>query len=90
VQIGPIQGEDAMLLNLRTRDSMENVQAYYEKAIKENRWTVEDKVLDPEVSFWTLKKDDNNAARVQVKKDSATGSLDIFIVRTQKPTAESK
>jgi len=84
VQIGPLQGQDTMTLNLRTRDSMENVQAFYEKAIKENQWTVVEKVLDPEMSVWTLKTDDDNSARVQAKKDPGRSIIDVFLIRAQK------
>lgn len=84
VQIGPIQQAIVMTILLHTRDSMEKVQAFYTQAIKENHWTVTDKLLDPELSEWTLNKDERNNAKVQAKKDPATGSLDISIVRAEK------
>jgi hypothetical protein len=84
VQFGPMQQATVMMLLLHTRDSMEKVQAFYTQAIKENHWTVTDKLLDPELSEWTLNKDERNNAKVQVKKDPKTGSLDISIVRAEK------
>ena len=84
VQIGPVQQASVMTLLLHTRDSMEKVQAFYTQTIKENHWTVTDKLLDPELSEWTLNKDERNNAKVQVKKDPKTGSLDIAIVRAEK------
>lgn len=90
VQIGPIQETNVMTLALHTRDSMEKVQAFYTQAIKENQWTVTDKLLDPEVSEWSLKKDENNNAKVQAKKDPKTGGTDIFLVRAQKISAQPK
>lgn len=84
VQIGPVQQATVMTLLLHTRDSMEKVQAFYTQAIKENNWTVTDKLLDPELSQWTLNKDERNNAKVEVKKDLKTGSLDIAIVRAEK------
>jgi len=84
VQFGPIQQATVMTLLLHTKDSMEKVQAFYTQTIKENHWTVTDKLLDPELSEWTLNKDERNNAKVQVKKDPRTGSLDISIVRAEK------
>lgn len=90
VQFGPMQQATLMTLLLHTRDSMEKVQAFYSQAIKENHWTVTDKLLDPELSEWTLNKDERNNAKVQVKKDPRTGSLDISIVRAEKFEAPPK
>ena len=90
VQIGPIQQANVMTLMLHTRDSMEKVQAFYTQAIKENHWTVTDKILDPELSQWTLNKDERNNAKVEVRKDEKTGSLDIAIVRAEKFAAPPK
>ncbi len=90
VQFGPIQQATVMTLMLHTRDSMEKVQAFYTQAIKENHWTVTDKLLDPELSQWTLNKDERNNAKVEVRKDEKTGSLDISIVRAEKFAAPPK
>jgi hypothetical protein len=90
VQIGPIQQAIVMALMLHTKDSMEKVQAFYTQAIKENHWTVTDKLLDPELSQWTLNKDERNNAKVEVRKDQKTGSLDISIVRAEKFAAPPK
>jgi hypothetical protein len=90
VQIGPIQEANVMTLMLHTRASMEKVQAFYAQAIKENHWTVTDKILDPELSQWTLNKDERNNAKVEVRKDQKTGSLDISIVRAEKFAAPPK
>lgn len=90
VQIGPMQEATVMTLALHTSDPMEKVQAFYAQVIKENRWTVTDKLLDPEVSEWTLNKDENNNAKVQAKKDPKTGGIDIFVIRAQKFPAQPK
>jgi hypothetical protein len=84
VQFGPVQQATVMTLVFRTRDSMEKVQAFYTQAIKENKWTVTDKLLDPELSQWTLNKDERNNAKVEVRKDLKTGLLEIAIVRAEK------
>ena len=84
VQFGPVQQATVMTLVFHTRDSMEKVQAFYTQAIKENKWTVTDKLLDPELSQWTLNKDERNNAKVELKKDLKTGSLEIALVRAEK------
>ena len=90
VQMGPMQEAIVMTLSLHTSDPMEKVQAFYTQVIKENQWTVTDKLLDPEVSEWTLKKDDNNNAKVQAKKDPKTNAIDIYVIRAQKFAPQSK
>jgi hypothetical protein len=73
-----------MTLVLQTADSMDLISAFYQKAIKDNQWTVVDKVIDPEMSEWTLKKGEENGAKIQVKKDPTTSKKDIVIVRGEK------
>jgi len=84
VQIGPVQGFNTMSLGLRTTDSMEKITAFYEQVIKANKWTVVDKLIDPELSEWVLKKGEGNSAKVQVKKDLKTSTMNIVIVRGEK------
>jgi hypothetical protein len=90
VQIGPTQGLNVMTLVLQTGDSMDLIAAFYQKAIKDYQWTVVDKVIDPEVSEWTLKKGEENGLRIQVKKDPTTSKKDIVIVRGEKLEETSK
>jgi hypothetical protein len=90
VQIGPNQGVNMMTLVLQTSDPMDKIAAFYEQVIKNNHWTVVDKTIDPEQSEWLLKKDEENSARIQVKKEVTTCRLcpkdrkNIFIVRGEK------
>jgi len=84
VQIGPVQGVNVMSLVLRTFDSMDKIAAFYEKAISNNKWTVVDKSVGPELSEWTLSKGEDNSAKVQVKKDPQTRAMNIVIVRGEK------
>ena len=63
---------------------MDKIAEFYERIIKENKWTVVDKVRDPEFSEWTLTKGNDNSAKVQVKKDQQSAALDIIIVRGEK------
>lgn len=90
VQLGPIQGLNTMSLAYGTNDSMEKISAFYEKVIKQNKWTVNDKTLDSELSEWNLKKGEDNIAKVQVKKDEQTKGFVIVIVRTEKLDAPGK
>jgi hypothetical protein len=58
--------------------------SHYERVIKDNKWTVIDKVIDPEFSEWSLKKGEGGSAKVQVKKDQQTSAMNILIVRGEK------
>jgi len=84
VQYGPMQGVDTFSALLKTTDPMDKIAEFYERIIKENKWTVVDKVRDPEFSEWTLTKGNDNSAKVQVKKDQQSAALDIIIVRGEK------
>ena len=93
VQVGPIEGLNTMSLGLKSKDSMDKITTFYEQVIKSNKWTVVDKLIDPELSEWILKKGEENNAKVQVKKDLTTGLMNIVIVRTEKleePTKSAK
>lgn len=90
MQIGPNQGLNVMTLLLQTGDSMDMIAAFYQKAIKDNQWTVVDKVIDPDLSEWILKKGEENSARIQVRRDPATSRKNISIVRGEKLEETSK
>lgn len=83
LQYGPLQGKDTATLMLETGDTMDNIVAFYDKAIKSNGWTVVDKIKDQELSNWTLKKGNGNEARIEVRKNPQSNSRYIAIARTQ-------
>ena len=83
MQYGPVQGQDTMSLLLETGDTMNKIVAFYNKAIKSNGWTVSDKLNDPELSTWNLKKGNDNEARIEVRKNPQANSMYIAIARTQ-------
>jgi hypothetical protein len=85
-----MEGVNTMSLAFTTTDPMDKIAAFYEKVIKDNKWTVIDKIIDPEFSEWTLKKGKDNSAKVQVKKDQQTSALNIVMVRGEKLEAPSK
>lgn len=84
VQYGPMQGVNTFSAALKTTDPMDKIAEFYERVIKENKWTVVDKVRDPEFSEWTLTKANDNSAKIQIKKDPQSTALDIIIVRGEK------
>src|SRR5262249_55109538 len=84
---GPMQGHDTISLVLSSADSMDKITAFYEKEIKLNKWTVDDKTLDPEFSEWLLKKGDDQSAKVQVKKQPGKESFIIVVARVGKQDA---
>ncbi|MFP5261761.1 MAG: hypothetical protein ACLGJB_07625 [Blastocatellia bacterium] len=86
IQFGPVQGTDTMSLVLETRDSMDKIAAFYDKAIKSNGWTVDSKTFDPEFAEWNLRKPFDNEGKVQVKRDPRTRAMNIVIARTEKIT----
>ena len=83
MQYGPIQGQDTLSMVLETGDTMDKIVAFYDKAIKSNGWTVSDKLKDVELSSWTLKKGNDNEARIEVRKNPQANSMYIAIARTQ-------
>ena len=84
IRIGPLQGVNTISLALKTTDPMDKITAFYERVIRDNKWTVIDKIIDPEFSEWSLKKGEDNSAKVQVKKDQQTSAMTIVMVRGEK------
>lgn len=89
-QLGPMQGLNTMSLGFTTTDPMDKITAFFERAIKDNKWTVVDKIIDQEFSEWTLKKGEDHNAKVQVKKDERSTAFGIVMVRSEKIGAPSK
>lgn len=90
VQMGANQGVNTVAMVLQTTDTMDMIAAHYEEAIKNNHWTVIDKRIDPELSEWTLKKGEENSAKVLVKKDLQTRRMSIIISRAEKSEEPAK
>lgn len=90
LRVGPIQGVNTMSLGFTTTDPMDKISAFFERVIRDNKWTVSDKIIDPELSEWILAKGADNSAKVQVKKDQRTGAMTIVIVRGEKLDAATK
>lgn len=90
IQLGPIQGLNTMSLAYGSSDPMDKITAFYDRVIKEKKWTVTSRVIDQDLSEWNLKKGEDNTAKVQVKKDEQTRGFVIVMVRTEKLDAPSK
>jgi hypothetical protein len=69
---------------------MDRIAAFYDRAIKDNQWKVNDRIIDPELSEWNLEKGKDNTGKVQVKRDTQTGRLNIIIVRGEKIAQPAK
>lgn len=82
--IGPAEGTNAVTIVMTATDSMAKIAAFYEQVIKSNKWVVSNKIIDPDVSEWVLKKGADDNAKVSVNRDSKTGQITIFIVRSEK------
>jgi hypothetical protein len=90
VQIGPIGELNLASIILQTSDRMDRIAAFYDRAIKDNQWKVNDRIIDPELSEWNLEKGKDNTGKVQVKRDTQTGRLNIIIVRGEKIVQPAK
>jgi|SRR6185369_4784844 len=82
--IGPAEGTNAVTIVYTSADSMDKIAAFFERVIKSNKWVVSNKLIDPDVSEWVLKKGEDDNAKVSVNKDSNTGHMTIFMVRSEK------
>jgi hypothetical protein len=81
--IGPAEGTNAVTTVYTSADSMDKIAAFYERVIKSNKWVVSNKLIDPDISEWVLKKGEDDNAKVTVNKDSNTGHMTIFMVRSE-------
>src|ERR1044072_4605124 len=72
MQYGPIQGQDTLSMVLETGDTMDQIVAFYDKAVKSTGCTVSDKLKDVELSSWTLKKEKDNEAKIELRKNPQT------------------
>jgi hypothetical protein len=84
VQYGPIEGHDTALLVLQTRDQIEKIAAFYDKAAKTAGWTVVNQVKDTGFYKIEIKKGDRDEARIQAMRDERTGMVSIGLSRITK------
>src|SRR5262249_58816073 len=65
-RIGPVQDANVASFVLQSRDSMEKVRTFYEQVIKNQRWTIIDKTIDPELCEWRLSRGEDDSAKIQL------------------------
>lgn len=90
MQYGPQNGLDTAAIVLRTGDSLEKIAAYYDKAAKDNGWTVSSRASDKSFYKVELKKGDSNRATVQAGKDQGANTVTIGITRFELPPQADK
>ena len=90
VQLGPVGELNMVSIILQTSDEMDKIAAFYNQALKDNQWKINDKIIDPEMCEWNLEKGKDNTGKVQVKRDPQTGRKSIIIVRGEKIAESSK
>lgn len=85
MQLGPFQGMSTAAVYLETRDPVEKVAAFYDRAVKSKGWKVVNRLSDPEFFQLDVEKGKLHEGVVKVKRDSATGQTTIAISRLEKP-----
>jgi hypothetical protein len=93
IMYGPIEGTEMFSLVLESSSAMDAIADFYDKAVRDNKWTVVDKTRDPELSEWILKKGEVGEGKIQIKKNPNRNSYYIVIARTEKtaqPAAAQK
>lgn len=85
LQFGPIQGMNTAMIVLETRDSVEKVAAFYDRAAKGKGWKVVNRINDPEFFQLDVEKGKGHEAVVKVRKDSVSNQTVIVISRIEKP-----
>ncbi|HWP45223.1 MAG TPA: hypothetical protein VNO14_18420 [Blastocatellia bacterium] len=84
-QYGPVQGTQSAAILLQTRDSVDKIAAFYDRAIKSNGWKVLSDQRDQGVMKIEVQKGDRNQGQVNVFRDDKTGVVSISISRIERP-----
>jgi hypothetical protein len=80
----PQMGLNTMTVLMQSSDSLENIQAFYEKAARSKGWKIISKTNNGEQADLMLNKGDKDDAGILVKKDNERKATIIQIVRTEK------
>jgi len=88
VQIGPRGGMDMMTVYLTSKDSVETIAAFYDKAVKSNGWKIVDSMREPEVFQLTLTKGATSEALVKAQWDPPTNQTQMLISRGERLAAQ--
>jgi hypothetical protein len=84
-QVGPINGVSTAMFIFESRDTVEVIGEFYEKAFKSNGWELVTKIKDPDNFEYTLRKGAQDEALVRIKKDPQVGTSFILLSRMEKP-----
>jgi hypothetical protein len=83
VMHGPQDGFNTMRITMQTRDSVDKVVEFYEKAARSNGWTILSKDNNGEVAAIDFKKGEKDNGGVRVQRDAQTNVVTIFIARAE-------
>jgi hypothetical protein len=81
VQFGPINGTPQVTVQAFVRAPFERVTAFYDQAVKENGWTIDDNSRDADSYVWQLSRGQTDHAAIRVDKDQL-GRVTIGMART--------
>lgn len=85
IQYGPLQGTQTAMIVLQTKDSVDKIAAFYDRAIKTNGWKIVSDQRDQDVMKIEVHKGDKHEGLVRVIKDEKTGFVNIGLSRVEKP-----
>jgi hypothetical protein len=85
IQYGPLQGTQTAMIVLQTKDSVDKIAAFYDRAIKTNGWKIVSDQRDQDVMKIEVHKGDKHEGLVRVIKDEKTGLVNIGLSRVEKP-----
>ena len=81
---GPQPGYDSMRITGMAGGTLAEIETFYDKAIKNNGWTVVNRIKNPERVEWLLKKGDKDEGAVVAQWDAQTGTMNLLIVRSER------
>jgi hypothetical protein len=81
---GPVEGTETFSLVLESSAGMDAIADFYDKAVKAHKWTVLDRIRDPEASEWVLRKGESAEGKIQIRKNPNGNTFYIVIARTEK------
>jgi hypothetical protein len=87
IQFGPMQGYEAVMMVLTSRDQFDKVTAFYDAAIKNSHWAIAANDRSPDNYSWTLGPSPTEEALVRITRDEKTNLVTIVLdrVRQQAP-----
>ena len=81
LQYGPIGGVSQVTLQAMIREPFEKVTAFYDKAVKDNGWTIDDNSRGVNSYTWQLSRGATDRAAIRIDKNEI-GRVSISLART--------